>query len=98
MTTGAGGAIVAQTAAVVSAGAGTSYSDTVQGLMQAINGSGLGVTATFTTATQAGSVASSGGKGADMGIEISGIGSGVAAQPTPLAHPASMALLAPTAR
>jgi len=77
LTTGAGGAIVAKTA-VVSAGVGTSYSDTVQGLMQAINSSGLGVTATFTTAAQAGSVASAGGKGADMGIEISGIGSGVA--------------------
>ena len=77
MTAGAGGAIVDKTA-VISAGAGTNYSDTVQGLMQAINSSGLGVTATFTTATQAGSVAAAGGKGADMGIEISGIGSGVA--------------------
>ena len=61
MTAGAGGAIVDKTA-VISAGAGTNYSDTVQGLMQAINSSGLGVTATFTTATQAGSVAAAGGQ------------------------------------
>ena len=65
--------------------------------MQAINSSGLGVTATFTTATQAGSVAAAGGKGADMGIEISGIGSGVAGAANARAHPASMAPSAPPA-
>ena len=77
MTAGAGGAITDQTA-VITVGTGTSYKDTAQGLMDAINNSGLGVTATFTTAAQAGSVASTGGKGDDTGIEISGVGSGVA--------------------
>ena len=77
MTSAAGGAITDQTA-VITVGTGTSYSDTAQGLIQAINNSGLGVTATFTTASQAGTAASTGGKGADTGIEISGLGSGIA--------------------
>ena len=77
MTSGAGGAVTAKTA-TITVGAGTSYSDTAQGLIQAINGAGLGLTASFTTAAQAGTAASAGGKGADMGIEISGLGSGVA--------------------
>ena len=77
MTSGAGGALTQQTQ-VISVGTGYSQPNTVQGLMNAINGAGLGLTATFTTASQAGTAASSGGKGADTGIEISGLGSGVA--------------------
>ena len=41
----------------ITVGSGTSYNDTAQGLMDAINGSGLGLTATFTTAGAAGSAA-----------------------------------------
>jgi flagellin len=77
MTAGNGGAVVNKTA-VISVGGATGLPDTAQGLINAINNSGLGVTATFTTAAQAGTVASTGGKGADTGIEISGLGSGVA--------------------
>ncbi len=77
MTSGAGGAIAYQTQ-TISVGAGTNSPDTAQGLINAINNAGLGLTATFTTAAQAGTVASTGGKGADTGVEISGLGSGVA--------------------
>jgi len=77
MTAGAGGAVTNQTA-VISVGAGTSYADTAQGLIDAINNSGLGLTASLTTAAQAGSAASTNGHGSDTGIEISGLGSGVA--------------------
>ena len=77
----------AQTAvAAISVGSGTSYANTAQGLISTINNSGLGLTATFGTASQAGSVAAStaatanngGGGGTDTGIEISaeGIGTG----------------------
>ena len=45
------------------------------------------MTATFTTASQAGTAASSGGKGADTGIEISGLGSGVAGAANGAAKP-----------
>jgi flagellin len=38
-------------------GAGTSYANTAQGLISAINGSGLGLTASFGTAAQAGTAA-----------------------------------------
>ena len=80
MTSGAGGVPVDQTA-VVSAGTGTNFANTTQGLINAINGAGLGVTASFTTASQAGTaaVAAAGaGHSGDTGIEISGLGSGVA--------------------
>jgi flagellin len=77
MTSGAGGALTPQTQ-VISVGTGYSQPNTVQGLINAINGAGLGLTATFTTASQAGTAAAAGGKGADTGIEISGLGSGVA--------------------
>jgi flagellin len=83
MTTGADGSAVSATSAI-SVGAGTSYSNTAQGLISAINDSGLGLTATFATAAQAGSAAvaaagasSAGGGGAtDTGIMISGVGIG----------------------
>jgi flagellin len=80
---------VSPTSATISVGNGTNYANTVQGLMSAINGSGLGLTATFGTAAQAGSgavatagAAEYGGDGkADTGIIISGqgVGSGTAA-------------------
>lgn len=85
LSKGAGGAAVASTAAI-SVGAGTSYANTVQGLITAINSSGLGLNATFATATQAGSAAVTaataaahvGGGANDTGIEISaeGLGTG----------------------
>lgn len=68
----------------ITVGAGTNYANTAQGLIDAINNSGLGVSAAFSTAAQAGTVAAnaaaagnvSGGTGADTGIEISGTGVG----------------------
>jgi flagellin len=80
---------VSPTSATISVGNGTNYANTVQGLLSAINGSGLGLTATFGTAAQAGSgavatagAAEYGGDGkADTGIIIAGqgVGSGTAA-------------------
>jgi flagellin len=87
MTKGANGSAI-EASANVTAGAGTSYSNTVQGLISAINGSGLGLTASFGTAAQAGSNAVSaaagaetttGSSGLDTGIIISGAGIGVGA-------------------
>jgi len=83
ITRGANGSAVNATANI-SAGAGTAYANTAQGLINAINGAGLGLTAGFGTATQAGSVAVSaagaanaaGGGGNDTGIIISGVGVG----------------------
>jgi flagellin len=83
MTKGANGSAV-QAQANISVGAGTSYDNTAQGLIDAINGAGLGITATFGTAQQAGSAAvsaagaanTSGGGAADTGIIISGVGVG----------------------
>jgi flagellin len=56
MTKGANGSAVSATANI-SVGAGTSYANTAQGLISAINGSGLGLTASFGTAAQAGTAA-----------------------------------------
>ena len=83
MSKGANGSAVEATANV-SAGAGTTYANTVQGLISAINGAGLGVTASFGTATNAGSTAvaatlaanTAGSGGTDTGIIISGAGVG----------------------
>jgi flagellin len=83
LKTGANG-VVTPTTATVGVGTGTSYANTVQGLMSAIDNSGLGLTATFGTAAQAGSGAVStaaaalygGGSGTDTGIIISGAGVG----------------------
>ena len=83
LKTGANG-VVTPTTATVGVGTGTSYANTVQGLMSAINNSGLGLTATFGTAAQAGTGAVStadaalygGGSGKDTGIIVSGAGVG----------------------
>jgi flagellin len=83
MAKGASGAATMATANIT-VGTGTTYANTAQGLINAINNSGLGLSATFTTAAQAGSVAVSaakagnvsGGSGGNTGIEISGIGLG----------------------
>jgi flagellin len=83
MTKGSNGAAVSATANI-SVGAGTSFANTAQGLISAVNASGLGLTASFGTATQAGSGAVAaaaagnvaGGGGTDTGIIISGAGVG----------------------
>ena len=84
LTKGSNGSVVSATA-TVSAGAGTSYANTVQGLIQAINNSGLGLTASFGTAAQAGTGAVAAaqasnsaafGGGNDTGIIIAGAGVG----------------------
>jgi flagellin len=63
------GTLVANT---VSVGTGTGYADTVQGMISAINNSGYGVTASFTTDEIAGS-----GTTGDTGIMIQGaVGTG----------------------
>jgi len=81
LTKGVNGSSVSASAPI-SVGAGTTYSNNAQGLINAINNSGLGLTATFATAAQSGSAAvtaaqAAGGAGTDTGIEISanGIGS-----------------------
>jgi len=64
----------------ISVGSGTTYANTAQGLINAINASGLGLNASFSTAAQAGSAAvaaalaanTSGGSASNTGIEISG--------------------------
>jgi flagellin len=82
LTQGASGVPVTATANI-SVGAGTSYSNTAQGLINAINAAGLGLNATFTTASMAGTAANSAalGTGTQTGILISGqsIGTGTAA-------------------
>ena len=83
LKTGTGGA-VSQATSTISVGTGTNFANTAQGLMSAINDSGLGLTATFGTAAQsgtgaAGTAASSlygGGSSTDTGIIISGVGVG----------------------
>ena len=84
LTKGSGGSAVTATAPIT-VGAGTSYANTAQGLINAINNAGLGLNATFSTATQAGTAAVStalaanattAGSGSDTGIEISGTGLG----------------------
>ena len=87
LATGANGAVV-QKAATIAVGGTTAYANTTAGMIDAINGAGLGVTATFTTANAAGTAAvtaakTAGGTGADTGIEISGPAGGVGAGATP---------------
>jgi len=80
---GASGTVTPATANIT-VGTGTNFPNTAQGLINAINNSGLGLSASFGTAAQAGSVALSaaasanvgGGGGTDTGILISGIGVG----------------------
>jgi flagellin len=88
LSKGANGSAVASTANI-SVGAGSNYANTAQGLISAINASGLGLTASFGTAAQAGSAATSTATSADdtnnalltgstdTGIIISGAGVGV---------------------
>ncbi len=64
---GAGGAGNTATT-TITVGTGTSFANTANGLMSAINDSGLGLTATFTTQAQAGVT----GGGTQTGIEIAG--------------------------
>ncbi len=72
LTQGANGTVVTPT--TISVGAGeASTNDTAQGLINAINNSGLGLTASFTTGKAAGDSAA----GVDTGIEITGAGAGV---------------------
>src|SRR5580658_5372774 len=60
----------------ISAGATTNYANSVQGLVSAINGAGLGLTAAFGTGSQAGLT---GAAAAETGIVISGsVGTGAA--------------------
>jgi flagellin len=84
LTKGAGGSAITATAPI-SVGAGTTYANTVQGLISAINNAGLGLSASFATATQAGTTAvqaaqdanaATAGTGNDTGIEITGTGMG----------------------
>ena len=85
MATGVGGAVVQKTATISTAG----FAGTAQGMINAINASGLGLSASFTTATQAGTAAVAaaklaGGTLADTGIEINGPGAGVGTSAIPL--------------
>ena len=93
LTQGSNGSVV-QATANISVGAGTNYANTAQGLISAINNSGLGITASFGTATQAGTGATTsaldGGyvntaaltNGTDTGIVISGRSIGVNTEST----------------
>jgi len=72
LTQGAQGTQVSN--ATISVGAGTANpSDTVQGLINAINNAGLGLSASLTTGSAAGDTVA----GTDTGIEITGAGAGV---------------------
>ncbi len=80
--TGAGGAITTQTAQI-NVGGVSGYPDTVAGMISAINNANLGLTATFSTASQAGKQAVGAGVGTDTGILLSGSGAGVGSGSTP---------------
>lgn len=81
LTTGANGAAITNTA-TISVGTGTTYADTAQGMIDAINNAGLGLSASFGTAAQAGTAAAAAAAGAgggqasgtDTGMIISGMG------------------------
>ncbi|MGH9604346.1 MAG: flagellin [Terracidiphilus sp.] len=68
----------------ITVGTGSNFANTAQGMIDAINGSGLGLSASFGTAEQAGTVAESaaaaanaaGGGDTDTGIIVSGTGVG----------------------
>ena len=90
LTRGAAGSSVNATANI-SVGAGTAYANTAQGLINAVNNSGLGITASFGTASQAGSTSVATAiaasdvnsalqtSGSDTGIILSGAGIGISA-------------------
>jgi flagellin len=82
MTSGASGSATSGSAQIT-VGAGTTYANTAQGLIDAINNCGLGLSATFATATQGGTaaVASAIGQGTETGIQISGVGVGTGTAP-----------------
>jgi flagellin len=80
--TGAGGAVTTQTAQI-NVGGVSGYPDTVAGMISAINNANLGLTATFSTASQAGKQAVAAGVGTDTGILLSGSGAGVGSGSTP---------------
>ncbi len=82
MANGAGGT-VSQQSATISVGGTTGYPDTVQGMISAINNANLGLTASFSTASQAGAQATAAGASTDTGILISGLGAGVGSGTTP---------------
>lgn len=81
LATGPGGILTTKTT-TISAGQ-NGFADTTQGLINAINASGLGLTASFATAAQAGQPAVSAGASTDTGILISGTGLGVGKGATP---------------
>ena len=61
--------------ATITVGTGTNFANTAQGLINAVNGAGLGVSASFTTAAAAGDTGAT--ALTDTGIEISGaVGAG----------------------
>src|SRR5580658_2202241 len=68
LATGASSSTTLATANIT-VGSGTNYANTAQGLIDAVNDSGLGLSAAFSTATQAGTVAVS---GADAGNTAGG--------------------------
>jgi flagellin len=71
---GANGANTTATT-TITVGSGTNYFNTAQGLISAIDNSGLGITASFTTAAAAGDTSAT--QSTDTGIEISGsVGAG----------------------
>ena len=80
---GSSGTVTPATASIT-VGTGTNYSNTAQGMINAINASGLGLSASFGTAAQAGTASASaaaaantaGGGSTDTGIIISGDGLG----------------------
>jgi flagellin len=82
LATGGGGALTVQTA-TISVGGTAGYANTAQGLINAINDANLGITATFGTASQAGSQAVGAGAATDTGIIVSGISTGVGSGTTP---------------
>jgi flagellin len=82
MATGAGGAVSQQTT-TISAGGASGFPDTAQGMINAINAANLGITASFTTAAQAGTQAVGAGHAADTGILITGTGAGAGSGTTP---------------
>lgn len=73
----------------ITVGTGTAYGNTASGLISAINGAGLGLTAKFTTAAQAGDTAAA--ATSDTGIEIIGsVGNG--ANPTTGSYTGTLAV------
>ncbi|MGA3032135.1 MAG: flagellin [Terracidiphilus sp.] len=83
LSKGSSGTVTPATANIT-VGTGTNFANTAQGLIDAINNSGLGLSASFGTAAQAGTAAenaaiaanAAGGGDTDTGILISGIGVG----------------------